>query len=142
MVTQGCAGKSRIETRLDSGGLLRSSFWDCVPPKRPFANRSLSILIRSNPAKQKIGPLGKNHGSETRAAASPLSTGLTTFDRLHHYRPSAVSTGFTTAAAMFENGSPFCPPSPFAYGKTQQELTPRDQGGGRECSFLLLFCWI
>ena len=29
---------------------------------------------------------GKNRGSKTRAAVSPLSTGFTTFDQLHHFR--------------------------------------------------------
>ena len=82
MVAQECGEK----TRLDFGGLLRSFFWDCVPLKRPFANWSLNILIRSNSAKQKMEPLEKNRGSETRAAVSP------------------VSTGFTTAAATFEDG--------------------------------------
>ena len=51
MVAQECGEKSRIETRLDFGGPLRSFFWDYVPLKRPFTNRSLNTLIRSNPTK-------------------------------------------------------------------------------------------
>ena len=98
-----CGEKSRIETRLDFGGLLRSFFWDYVPPKRPFANRSLTILICSNPAKQKMQRLKKNRGSEMRAAVSTLSTGFISFD---HFRPSSVSTGFATATATFEDGFP------------------------------------
>ena len=96
MVAQECGEK----TRLDFGG-LRSFFWDCVPLKRPFANWSLNILIRSNSAKRKMEPLEKNRGSETRAAVSPVSTGFISFD---HSRPSSVSTGFSTAAATFEDG--------------------------------------
>ena len=103
MVAQECGEKSWIEIRLDFGGLLRSFFWDYVPPKRPFANRSLTILICSNPAKQKMEPLKKNRGSEMRAAVSTLSAGFISFD---HFRPSSVSTGFATATATFEDGFP------------------------------------
>ena len=83
---QECGEKSRIETRLDFGGLPRSFFCDYLPPKRPFANRPLTTLIRSNPARQKMELSGKNRGSKTRAAVSPLSTGFTTFDQLHLFR--------------------------------------------------------
>ena len=81
---QECGEKSRIETRLDFGGLPRSFFCDYLPPKQPFANRSLTTLIRSNPARQKMELSGKNRGSKTRAAVSPLSTGFTTFERFLH----------------------------------------------------------
>ena len=70
---------------------------------------------------------------------SPLSTGSITFD---HFRPSLVPTGFTTAAATFEDGFPFRPRFPLAYVETQQELTPCDQGGERERPFLPLYFWI
>ena len=85
--------------QLDFGGLLRSFFCDHVPPKRPFANWSLTILIRSNPDKQKIELSGKNRGG----SFPPL-------DQLHHFRPaSPLSTGFPTATATSENGSPSLP---------------------------------
>ena len=110
--------KSRIETRLDFGGLLRSFFCDYVQPKRPFASRSLTILIRPNPAKRKMELWGANRGSKTRAAVSPYSTGFTTFDRLRHFRPSSsVSTGFTTTTATSENGSPSRPTFALAHVK-------------------------
>ena len=95
MGAQECGQKSRIEPRLDFGGLPRSFYRDYVPPKRLFANRSLTILVRSNPAKRKMELSGKNRGSKTRAAlspsrpASPLSTGFITIDWLHHDRRDA-----------------------------------------------------
>ena len=73
----------------------RSFYRDYVPPKRPFANWSLTILVRSNPAKRKMEFSGKNRGSKTRAALSPsrpappLSTGFITIDWLHHDRRNA-----------------------------------------------------
>ena len=70
--SQECGEKSRIATRLDFGGLLRGFFCDYVPPKRPFVYRSLTILIRSNPSKQKMELSGKNRGCETRAAVFRL----------------------------------------------------------------------
>ena len=65
MRVQECGEKSRIETRLDFGGLLRGFF-------RHYVRQNGHLLIRSNPAKQKIELSGKNRGSETRAAVSPL----------------------------------------------------------------------
>ena len=73
----------------------RSFYRDYVPPKRLFANRSLTILVRSNPAKRKMEFSGKNRGSKTRAALSPsrpastLSTGFITIDWLHRDRRDA-----------------------------------------------------
>ena len=65
MRVQECGEKSRIETRLDFGGLLRGYF-------RHYVRQNGHLLIRSNPAKQKIELSGKNRGSETHAAVSPL----------------------------------------------------------------------
>ena len=103
MVAQECGEKSPIERRFGFGGLLRSSFSDYVPLKRPFANRSLNILIRSIPSKRRMEPVEKNRGSDTRATAPPLSTGFISLD---HFRSSSVSTGFTMAAVTFEDGFP------------------------------------
>ena len=65
MRVQECGEKSRIETRLDFGGLLRGYF-------RHYVRQNGHLLIRSNPAKQKIELSGKNRGSETRSAVFPL----------------------------------------------------------------------
>ena len=73
----------------------RSFYRDHVPPKRPFAHWSLTILVRSNPAKRKMELSGKNRGSKTCAALSPsrpappLSTGFITIDWPHHDRRNA-----------------------------------------------------
>ena len=89
MGAQECGEKSRIETRLDFSGLLRSFFCDYVQPKRPFASRSLTISIRPNPANQKRTFRGRIEES------------------IHHCRlASPLSTGLTTTAVTFEKGSP------------------------------------
>ena len=89
MGAQECGERSRIETQPDFSGLSRSFFRDYVSPKRQFANRLLTFLIRSNLAKQKMELSGTNRGSEARAAVSLLPTSFTTFDHLHHCRPAS-----------------------------------------------------
>ena len=57
---------------LNSATPSEASFCHLLRPKRPVVDRSFTILIRSNPGRQKIALLGENRGSETRAAVSPL----------------------------------------------------------------------